>query len=133
MATEPEEKTMYHVEKFLPPECPKCRHTFTSEGVDYTLLFGDIVNGEKKIRATTGYNIIICSHCRNFTARFPLESWQVSSKQRAEELVQQGFTNLLQVTAFGSHTQDHHFVHSKLPGIRVEAISIDQPNRLEGK
>lgn len=115
MATEPEKKTMYHVEKFLPTECPKCRHALNSEGVDYKCLLG-------RIRETTGYDIIICSHCSNFTARVPLESWQVGDKQRAKELVQQGFVNLQEVVGYGTHAQDHHAVYAELLELRVQGI-----------
>lgn len=133
MTAELAEKPVYHVEKFLPTECPKCRHVFSKEGADYSRLLGDIVGGEKKIRATAGYDIIICSHCRNYTARVMLESWQVGDRHQAEKLVQEGFVNLQPGMGYGTHTQDHHTVHAKLPGLRVYGISVDQPDQQIGK
>ena len=118
-------KKMWYLEKFLPIECPKCRQAFKAEGVDYSLLFGDIVDGQKTVRETKGYNIIICSKCRNFTARFPLESWQVGDAQRAQELVREGFVNLGEVVGYGNHTQDHHVVYAQLPAVHVQGIVIE--------
>ena len=112
-------KNMYRVEKFLPPECPKCRHAFAGEGIDYIRLLGDIVDGAKQVRGTTGYDIIVCSHCENFTARLPLEAWRVRSRKRAQELLQTGFINLQKVIAFGNHTEDFHEVCAKPPKLRV--------------
>ena len=123
-------KKMYHVEKFLPPACPKCKNPFekevycNEEGVrqdgDYTRLLGDIVDGKKTIRETSGYDIIICAHCRNYTARMPLETYCVGDKAFAEKLVkEQGFQNLTQVTSFGTMTNDHHAVHMQMPGMKV--------------
>lgn len=119
-------KKMYRVEKFLPPECPKCRHKFQQEGQDWCRLLGDIVNGEKVIRETKGYYIIRCTGCDNYTALFPIEEYQLSSKEEAEKLMrEQGFVNLLEVTAMGSHTRDMHIVHNKESGLRVEAVKCE--------
>ena len=74
-------RIMYRVEKFLPPECPKCRARFQQEGQDYNPLLGDIVNGKKTIRETRGYYIIVCSHCENMTACLPLEQYQVQTRR----------------------------------------------------
>ena len=128
--TMPDHKKMYRVEKFIPPACPKCKHPFLKEvrykealdaegrviagdkeEGDWTLLFGDIVDSKKVIRETKGYNIIICAHCRNYTARMPLEEYCLGSKEQAEKLVaEQGFVNLMEVTSFGNHMQDHHVI-----------------------
>ncbi|OGY78596.1 MAG: hypothetical protein A3B74_04410 [Candidatus Kerfeldbacteria bacterium RIFCSPHIGHO2_02_FULL_42_14] len=105
---------MYRVEKFLPPECPKCRHVFQKESSDYTLLLGDIVEGKKVVRETVGYGIIVCSHCENFTARLPVEAWQVGDRKRATGLLNEGFVNLKKVISIGSHTQDFHEIHGSL-------------------
>jgi hypothetical protein len=116
-------KQMFHIEKFLPPECPKCRAPFKQQNTDWNLLLGDIVDGEKVIRETSGYDIIICAHCENYTARYPLESYTLSSKKKAEELVaREGFVNLQQVTGFGTHTKDMHVVVAKESGMRVMSV-----------
>src|SRR5207245_9248960 len=104
-------KTMYRVEKFLPPACPKCRRKFAKEARerhkgDYARLLGDIVKGRKKVRETEGYNIIVCSHCGNFTARYPLEANQLSSNDRANRRIdEQDRVNQIEVTAVGSIEQ----------------------------
>jgi hypothetical protein len=120
-----ETRTMYRVEKFLPPECPKCRARFKQEGKDYSLLLGDIVGGRKRVRPLVGYTIIVCSHCENMTARLNLEDWQLGSREKAETLLEQGFVNLQEVKAVGSMAREYHAVHMKMPGIRVEGLGSD--------
>lgn len=125
-------RKMYSVDKFLPPECPKCRHKFDKNGEDWAWIWGDIVNGKKVIRETTGYKVIQCLHCDNFTAYIPLESWQVSSLERAEELLKQGFVNLMEGEMWGAKEEDfydRHVVCAKIPDVRVEGIYPDQNNR----
>lgn len=139
MAEKLPRKTMYRVEKFLPPRCPKCDHVFgkeerysanlspegevtmgKKEEGDYSLLLGDIIDGKKTIRQTTGYNIIICAHCRNYTARYPLEDYQLSSKEEAEKLVaEQGFQNLMECIAVGNMTRDQHCKTATAPDIQI--------------
>jgi hypothetical protein len=117
---------MYHVEKFLPSECPRCRARFQQEGKDYARLLGDIVDGKKTIRQTQGYYIIVCAHCENMTACWPLETYQLSDRDKAEALVNdKGFVNLVQVTATGSMTQDSHAICGRMPDLRVESIDCD--------
>jgi hypothetical protein len=137
-------KTMYQVEKFLPPSCPKCNHPFqrevrgmvkTAEGDkpagDYSMLFGDIVDGCKVIRETTGYNIIVCNHCQNFTARIPLETYSLGDKEKAEKLVaEQGFQNLTEVMAYGNMARDHHAIMGKMPELTVRDLMKDDPDDL---
>jgi DNA-directed RNA polymerase subunit RPC12/RpoP len=102
-------RTMYRVEKFLPLECPKCRHGFQNEATDWFRLLGDVVDGNKVVRETAGYSIIICSKCNNYTACVPLESWQTSSQEKANRLFDtEGFINFLVVTGYGDHTKDMH-------------------------
>ena len=115
-------KTMYVVEKFLPQECPKCRHKFDKIGVDWTPLMGDIVNGQKVIRETNGYSIITCSQCQNFTASISLESYTLSDPEAARKLLEQGFVNFHEVKAFGDMVEDRHMVYTKLPDVHVEAV-----------
>jgi hypothetical protein len=123
-----ETKTMYHVEKFLPPDCPKCRTVFQQDGIDYVHLLGDIIDGRKQVRETTGYLIIICQHCQNYTACLPLESYQVSDRSTAEELcLDKGFVNLVEVRSRGNHCRDHHAIHMEMRGLRVEGIRCDEP------
>jgi len=116
-------QTMYCVEKFLPTECPKCRQPFRQDGPDYTRLLGDIIDGRKVVRETNGYDIIICNRCENSTARVLLESWQVGDRERAAKLLQKGFVNLQQVTAFGTATRDAYQLYVQLPGIKVRGVS----------
>ncbi len=119
-------KIMYHVEKFLPPECPKCRARFQQDGKDYTRLLGDIIDGKKTIRETSGYYIIVCSRCENMTPCWPLEQYQVADRKKAEALVkEQGFVNLVQVLAMGHMAQDRHVVFGEAPRLRVESIECD--------
>ena len=125
--TELATKIMYHVEKFLPPECPKCRVPFQQEGKDYARLLGDIIDGKKTIRETRGYYIIVCSHCENMTACWPLETYQIGDKKTAEALVKdQGFVNLTQVEATGNMTQDIHAICGRTPDLRVESIKCEE-------
>jgi ribosomal protein S27E len=117
---------MFHIEKFLPTECPKCRHRFQSEAEDWVRLFGDIVDGKKKIRETNGYLIIHCRHCDNMTAMFPLETYQLSDRKLAEEkMAKEGFVNLQVVTAVGNMAQNLHTVIAK-PAIQVHAVTVDE-------
>jgi len=107
--TERTEAKMYRVEKFLPTNCPRCSKQFQNEATDWSRLLGDIIKGEKVVRETQGYVIIICGECRNYTAQVPLESYQLASKEAAEKLCnEQGFVNLMTVTAYGNHCQDMH-------------------------
>jgi hypothetical protein len=116
---EPTIKTMYHVEKFLPPECPNCRARFQRDGKDYSRLLGDIIDGKKTIRKTEGYYIIVCAHCENMTACWPLETYQLSDKAKAEALVRdKGFANLVEVQAVGNMARDIHAIIGKAPGIQ---------------
>lgn len=116
-------KTMYHVEKFLPTECPKCRHPFKNGNTDWHRLFGDIIAGKKVFRELDGYHIIVCAQCSNYTAQFPVESCQLSDKAQAQKLCDEaGFVNLTEVLASGTHCQDFHVIFCKPPGIKAEAI-----------
>ncbi|MCI0462460.1 MAG: hypothetical protein L0Z62_36375 [Gemmataceae bacterium] len=122
-------RIMYHVEKFLPPECPKCRVRFQQEGKDYARLLGDILDGKKTIRETTGYIIIVCAHCENMTACWPLETYQLGDKKKAEALVRdKGFVNLIQVEARGSMTRDSHAICGQASDLRVESITCAEEN-----
>jgi hypothetical protein len=122
-----ETKTMYHVEKFLPPECPKCQARFQQEGKDYGRLLGDIVDGKKRVRQTEGYYIIVCAHCENMTACWPLETYQLGDKKKAEALVQdKGFVNLIEVVATGNMARDIHAICGRAPDLRVESIKCGE-------
>jgi len=119
-------KTMYRVEKFLPTECPKCRHVFQDGAKDWVRLLGDVVDGEKKYRLTEGYYIIICRHCDNHTAQIVLEEYQLSSKKKAQEFCdKEGFVNLMEVTASGNHTKDMHILVNKIRGPHMEVLKIE--------
>jgi len=122
-------RIMYHVERFLPPECPKCRARFRQEGKDYARLLGDIIDGKKSIRETTGYYIIVCAHCENRTACWPLETYQIGDKKKAEALVKdKGFVNLVQVEARGGMTRDSHAICGQVLDLRVESIKCEKEN-----
>lgn len=111
-------KTMYHVEKFLPFECPKCRHPFKKVNTDWHRLLGDVIDGKKVFRQLNGYYIIVCAKCSNYTAQFPVESYQLSDKAQAQKLCDEaGFVNLIEVVASGTHCRDHHAIYCKPPGI----------------
>lgn len=124
-------KTMYCVEKFLPPECPKCRASFQNEGKDYARFLGDIIDGKKRFRKTDGYTIIVCQHCENFTMRMDLESYQVGDRKRAEALLQEGFVNLHEVTAVGNMALDHHVVFRQGPSVVEDSTECDDPHLVE--
>jgi len=118
---------MYQVEKFLPPECPKCRARFQQNGKDYARFLGDIVEGKKTIRETSGYYIIVCAHCENMTACWPLETYQIGDKKKAEALVkEQGFVNLVQVEATGNMARDIHAICGRVPDLRVESVKCEE-------
>jgi len=122
-------RIMYHVEKFLPPECPNCRARFQQQGTDYARFLGYIIDGKKTVRETTGYYIIVCTHCENLTACYPLETYQISDKKKAEALVKdKGFVNLVQVEARGSMAQDCHALCGQVPDLRVESIKCVEEN-----
>ncbi len=117
-------KTMYRVEKFLPAECPKCRTRFQNQNEDWELLLGDVVNGRKVVRETAGYDVIVCAHCQNHTARFLLETCQLFDRRKAEDLVEkEGFVNLTEVRASGTMAVDSHEVHTAMPGRRVVGVT----------
>lgn len=117
-------KTMFRVEKFIPNECPKCRQKFLKEGKTYTRLFGDIVDGRKVVRETTGYDIIICEKCKNCTARIKLEACQLADRREAEALLESGFVNLHSVEAWGSDMKDRHEVFAEMPKISVMSLKL---------
>lgn len=112
--------TMYSVEKFLPTKCPKCQHTFNKENEDWVLLFGDIVDGKKVVRKTSGYDIIFCSQCENYTARVMLESYTLFKAEDAQKLLaEKGFVNFCEVKVFNNPTKNRHVVYSKSLGGKV--------------
>lgn len=95
-------RIMYVVEKFLPPECPKCKHKFEKEGIDYSKYSGDLVEGRKVFYLTSGYDVIICLCCGNYTIRIPQESFCLLERAAAEDLVRTGgFVNFHEVETFG--------------------------------
>ena len=123
MKKEPDRgKVMFRVEKFIPTECPKCQQLFLKEGQDYARLLGDIKAGRKMIRETTGYDIITCKKCKNFTARVMIEACQVSDRENSEVLLTKGFVNLQEVEAFGNLTEDAHEVFTSMPGLQVRSL-----------
>lgn len=109
----PEEKIMYRVEKFIPSECPKCRHKLDRNKDDWGQVLGDIVNGEKIPRKTEGYIIIICVHCKNQTACIPLEAYTLFDPVAALKLLGEGFVNYCEVIAIGKAT-DQHTVYAEI-------------------
>ena len=115
-------KKMFRVEKFIPTECPKCKSPFREEARDYIRLFGDIVEGQKVVRETTGHDIIICKKCENITARVMIEACQVFDRNKAVALLREGFVNLQLVQAFGNHAEDAHEVFTSMPGLRVRSL-----------
>jgi hypothetical protein len=116
---------IYQVEKFIPNECPKCRHGFNQEGTDYARLLGDIIDGKKTVRETDGYDIIICNECQNSTARLILESWQVLEKEHAERLLKEGYVNLREGRAFGDAIRDRHQLQLQLPQVSVRGVRAE--------
>jgi hypothetical protein len=114
-----ETRTMYHVEKFLPPECPRCRARFQQQNVDYVPLLGDLIDGKKVVRQTEGYTIIICQHCDNYTVRILLETYQLGDRDRAEALLEQGFANLQEERATGNMARDCHAFFCEMPALRI--------------
>lgn len=115
-------KIMYLVEKFLPQECPKCRHKFDKIGLDWTPLMGDVVNNERVFRETGGYSIIVCSQCQNFTACIALESYALSDPKTAKKLLKRGFVNLRKVRALGAMAEDRHVIYTKLLDCHIEKV-----------
>lgn len=75
--------TMYRVERFTPPKCPRCNRGFDVQNVDFHMFLGDLVDGEKKIRATSGYDIIIYNGCNNYTASIMKEVYTLKDKKAA--------------------------------------------------
>jgi hypothetical protein len=81
---------------------------------------------------TPNYVINVCARCQNYTAFVLLETYQVGSEREAHRLVaEEGFRNLTEVKAAGSHCQDHHAVHAQMPGVRVVAVSGGRPDNPE--
>jgi len=61
------------------------------------------------------------------TACYPLETYQVGDKKKAEALVKDnGFVNLIQVEASGSMARDCHAICGRTPDLRVESIRCEQ-------
>lgn len=118
---EQEEKTMYRVEKFIPSECPKCRHKLDRNGEDWGQVLGDIINGEKVPRKTDGYIIIICVHCKNQTACIPLEAYTLSDPVAALKLLEEGFVNYREVIAVGK-VAGQHTVYTEIKNLYVVKI-----------
>ena len=107
-------KKMYFVEKFLPPDCPKCRQAFKEEGKDWVRLLGDILEGKKSGRVTEGYQIMVCKHCENYTAQFLLDNYTISDKEEAVRLCrEEGYVNLKELEAFGTSAVDTHTIYVK--------------------
>lgn len=114
-------KRMYHVERFMPTECPKCRHPFKNANTDWHRLLGDVIEGKKAFRELNGYYIIVCAKCSNYTAQFPIESYQLFDKAQAQKLCDEaGFVNLVEVIATGTHCRDHRAIYCKPPGITTK-------------
>jgi len=106
-------KKMYLVEKFLPPKCPKCNHKFKKQNDDWVIFLSE----------NQGYDIIVCAECGNQTARFLLETYQVTNKAFAEKLVAEaGFVNLIEVRAFGNMTKEHHTIVAITPNMKTEFV-----------
>lgn len=118
----PKPRTMYYVEKFVPGECPKCRHRFISNKDDYDILFGDIVDGEKIPRNTPGYDIIVCKKCGNHTARVLIETRTLSSLRAARKLIAEGFANLSEARVLGNATALRRNVYVQLPETKLIRI-----------
>lgn len=116
-----EKKIMYRVEKFIPSECPKCRHKLDRNKDDWGQVLGDIVNGEKIPRKTEGYIIIICVHCANQTACIPLEAYTLSDPVAALKLLEEGFVNYREVIAVGK-VADQHTVYTEIKNLYVVKI-----------
>ena len=95
---------MYRVEKFFPPECPKCQKKFLKENRDWTTLLGYLERGEKKM--IKGFPVIICAKCDNYTIIIFEKTYQVSDPKVARRLLKKGFVNLKKVRAFGNMTRD---------------------------
>lgn len=93
------------VTKFLPEECPKCRQIFRDPSKNYSLLLGDIVDGKKVFRLPDHYDIIICTACKNQTARVKIEQRHVFNIAEANQLIEQGFTCIEEGRSFGTQSE----------------------------
>lgn len=87
------ERIMYSVERFLPVECPKCQRLFKHERNDWSVLMRE-TKGK-------GYDIIVCKGCSNHTARIRKELCMFENRQDAEDLLEEGFVNLIKMHAIG--------------------------------
>jgi hypothetical protein len=109
-----EEKRLWEIEKFIPLFCPKCNRKFFKQDEDFVLFFGDIIKEDRIPRRTSGYDIIICNHCGNYTARVWLQVRTVETVEEAELLIEQeGFTNPHQVTGYGIHARPRTRIFNK--------------------
>jgi hypothetical protein len=114
--------TMHRVERFLPKECPRCRHPFECQNRDYHQLLGDIIKGEKVIRETQGYKIIICTKCDNYTAQILIDAYQLNSKEKALALTAKGYRNYQEVLASGTLATDHHEIFTRMPALDIRSV-----------
>ncbi len=95
--TRKEKKVIYRIEKFTPHECPECRAAFNTEGKDYAVSLGHIVNGVKTKNERHEYDILRCTWCNNKTARVMIEAHELTSRTAAETKIRdEGFVNLVE-------------------------------------
>src|SRR5713101_6252950 len=124
--------SVFLVEKFFPPRCPKCEHAFASPSdfveygggsgssfVDAKIrqakafpeLFGSVEEGHEGVISFTNkfdVDFILCQHCHNVTLRIEYASRQVMSRDEAVRLVAtQGFTCWREGVAAGNMTRPY--------------------------
>lgn len=129
-------RPIYIVEKFVPTCCPKCRRRFGAPNRDFVLFLGDIVRGERVPRTVDWrYDIIVCSGCRNLTARVKIETRRVFDLAEARSLVQDvGFTAIWRGLAFGADAEVvEHAVHPLGLGLTLPfpTLSVARPRHLK--
>ncbi len=142
-----EKKTVYIVEKFFPPRCPKCEQPFYSQA-DFAEWAGDEGRSfiDAKIKQAERFpelfkvaeeqpgifdvedrfdiNFLICLHCKNVTLRIGYAMRQVLVQEEAERLIsEEGFTSWKRGEAFGEMAK---------PQSRLSMLGAADLNHLQG-
>lgn len=110
--TEPNEQTVYMVEKFIPTQCPNpsCFNEFKQNGADgyyfATYWMHEPREVTERISASISHpwvatDLIVCGKCRNVTVRVKIEDCVVATREDAEALLNEGYVNLQEMQAHG--------------------------------
>lgn len=93
----------FRVEKFIPTMCPECHNPFTENNSNGFLIGTYWIHEERETTKKIAQSIsapplstdlVICGKCKNITLRVKIDEKLLKTKEEAEAMLADGFSNI---------------------------------------